>query len=171
MPIRFNINPQKAIEALLWIVQRGETNVYNAMKIIFAADKHSLNKYGFPVTGDNYVAMQYGTVPSWTYAATRLTDSRIGFTRDGNTLKLSKGRTFKKSMFSESDIESLEHGFKEYAGKGFKAVERKNHRERAWIAARERNPQSGAPDILFEDMIDEQWLKEDLAVDGQFIKI
>ena len=38
MTIRFTINPQKAVEALPWIIQRGEGNVYSAMKILFAND-------------------------------------------------------------------------------------------------------------------------------------
>ena len=69
MKIQIRVSTVKAVEALVWIIQRGESNVYNAMKIFFAADKYHLNRYARPVTGDNYVAMQFGTVPSWTYAA------------------------------------------------------------------------------------------------------
>lgn len=42
----------------------GQVNKYNLMKIIFAADKYHLNKYGRSVTGDYYINMEYGTVPS-----------------------------------------------------------------------------------------------------------
>ena len=173
MAIRFNINSQKAIECLIWIVQRGESNVYNAMKILFAADKYHLNKHIRPVTGDRYVAMQFGTVPSWTYDATRLTTPGLGFKREENTLSLEPGRTYNEWEFSESDIEALEYGFNEYAGKSFDEVKRKNHREKAWRRARKRNPDNGAPDILFEDMIDnrKKWLIEDLRDWGPLIGI
>ena len=162
MAIRFTINTQKAVEALLWIVQRGESNVYNAMKILFAADKYHLNRHARPVTGDKYVAMRLGTVPSWIYDATKLTKPGIGFLKDGNNLVLEQGRVFDGNLFSISDIEALEHGFNEYSGKSFETVKRKNHREKAWVLARERNPGAEAPDILFEDMLTNKHLIEDL---------
>jgi len=172
MTIRFTINPQKAVEALIWIIQRGEGNVYNAMKILFAADKYHLNKYTRPVTGDKYAAMRFGTVPTWIYEATRLTSPGIGFKRNENTLTLEPGRVFYRGLFSISDLEALEHGFNEYSGKSFEAVKRKNHREKAWILARKRNPDAHAPDILFEDMIqNKQWLVDDLLEIGHCIKI
>ena len=163
MNIRFTVNTQKAIEALVWIIQRGETNVYNVMKILFAADKYHLNTHYRPVLGDRYVAMQYGTVPAWTYDATRNPYAEWGFSRNENTLSLAPGRKFNYRKFSESDLEALEHGFKEYAGKSFEAVKRKNHREKAWRLARERCAKGESTDILFEDMIiGKPWLVEDL---------
>ena len=161
MKIRFKVNTAKAVEALVWIIQRGESNVYNAMKIFFAADKYHLNRYAWPVTGDTYVAMRFGTVPSWTYAATRR--KGLGFTRTGTTLKLEPGRVCDLDELSESDVEALEHGYKEYAGKSFKAVLLKNHREKAWLKAVERTPGTHSSEILFEDMItSKQWIIDDL---------
>jgi len=170
MAIRFTINTQKAVEALLWIVQRGESNVYNAMKILFAADKYHLNRYARPVTGDKYVAMRFGTVPSWIYGATKR--KGLGFARNGVTLTSDPGRVVNRDLFSISDIEALEHGFNEYAGKSFKAVVLKNHREKAWLNAVERKPDAKVSDILFEDMIEKkQWLIDDLEEIGHCIVI
>ena len=72
-PITFAINTRKAVEALVWIIQRGKggMDLYTAMKIVFAADKYHLNTYGCPIAGDRYVAMNYGTVPYWTYNAAK----------------------------------------------------------------------------------------------------
>ena len=173
MNIRFTLNPQKAVEALVWIIQRGETNVYNAMKILFAADKYHLNTSGRPVTGDKYVAMQFGTVPSWTYSATKLCKPGIGFMRNENTLALEPGRVCDTDYLSGSDIEALEHGFNEYGKKNFAEVKRRNHREKAWRMARKRAPENGAPEILFEDMIDsrKKWMIEDLQLLGHCMVI
>jgi len=173
MNIEFTLNELKCVEALIWIIQRGETNVYNAMKILFAAEKYSLNKHAGPLLGDKYVAMQYGTVPSWTYSFTKRAEAWTGLNRDGNTLVLSPGRKFNDLYFSECDIESLEHGFNEYAGKSFDEVMRKNHREKAWRMARKRNPASDAPEILYEDIIDKRkkWLVEDLRETGHLISL
>jgi uncharacterized phage-associated protein len=169
--IRFTINTQKAITALLWIVQRGEANIYNAMKIIFAADKRHLNKYGRPVTGDKYVAMQFGTVPSWIYDATKLAKPGLGFVKNGNSLALEPGKGCDIALLSDSDIEALEHGFGEYAGKDFASVKQKNHGEKAWQKAIERNPGAEASEIFFEDMIEEEWLADELRELGQFIAV
>jgi len=131
------------------------------MKIFFAADKYLLNKYAWPVTGDTYVAMRFGTVPSWTYAATRR--KGLGFARDGNTLRLNPGRVCDLDQLSESDVEALEYGYKQYAGKNFQTVLLKNHREQAWLKAIERDPEAKATEIMFEDMItNKPWLLDDL---------
>ena len=171
MNIRFNINTQKAVETVLWVIERGESNVYNIMKILFAADKFHLNKHGRPVTGDRYVAMEFGTVPSWIYDATKLKESKIGFIKKDMLLEAEPRRKANMELMSESDIEALEHGFNEYAKLSFKRVLEKNHKERAWILARERSPLSEAPDMLFEDMIDEKWLVDDLSEMSQFVVI
>ena len=172
--IRFTFNPQKAVEAILWIIKRGEPNIYNILKIFYEADKYHLNKYTRPVTGDNYVAMQFGTVPSAIYDLTKNPPEKTGFTKHGNRLKADNGRTVYLGLFSKSDIEALEHGFVQYAGLGFKAVVQKNHKENAWIKAVERTPkQAEVSPILFEDMIDsdKKWLVEDLQELGHCISI
>ena len=57
MAIQFNINTQKAIETVLWIIQRGESNVYNVMKILYAAEKYHLNKF---CSYEQIAVYQYG---------------------------------------------------------------------------------------------------------------
>jgi len=161
MAIQFNINPQKAIEVVLWVIQKGESNVYNVMKILYAAEKYHLNKFGRPVTGDRYVAMEYGTVPSWIYNATNLKRSGLGFVRNDNTLTAE--RACDTNYLSESDIEALENGFAAYAGKTFQEVLNKNHAEIAWQRAYEKRGNNNAVDIAFEDMIEEKWLIEELT--------
>lgn len=160
--IKFKINTQKAIETVLWIIHRGETNVYNIMKILFDAEQYHLNKYGRPITGDKYIAMEYGTVPSWIYDSTKLRRPGLGFVRTENTL--SADRCSDLNYLSESDIEALEHGFKNYAGKSFSEVVEKNHSEPAWKKAWENRGDSDAVDIDFRDMIKEPWLAKDLEL-------
>jgi len=158
MTIQFNINSQKAIEAILWVIQKGESNLYNIMKILYSADKHHLNSYGRPVTGDKYIAMEYGTVPSWIYGAIQLKRQELGFARNGNNL--SADRSPDVNYFSESDIEALEIGFKEYAGKNFGEVKKKNHAEPAWKKAYENRGDNEAAEIPFEDIIENQEVRE-----------
>ena len=68
MEIKFNVNRDKIINAILYICSKlnGSVNIYNCLKIFYEADKYHLNKYGVVITGDKYIAMEHGTVPSAT---------------------------------------------------------------------------------------------------------
>jgi len=168
MAIRFNMNTQKAVEVVLWVIQRGEGNIYNIMKILYTAEKYHLNTYGRPITGDKYIAMEHGTVPSWIYDATKLKEP-LGFAKIDNTLTAQREPDL--DYFSGSDVEALEIGFNEYAGKSFSEVREKNHKDIAWRNAYENRGNSDAADIRFEDMIEEEWLKEDLTRFAHFISL
>jgi len=161
--IQFNMNMQKAIECVLWLIQRGESNMYNIWKMLFAAEKYHLNTYGRPITGDTYVAMKYGTVPIWLYKLTNKWRPGIGFVKYENTFIAERAPL--KKLFSVSDIEALECGYYEYAGLSFSEVMDKNHKEPAWAKNWERRKRGkeSAP-IPFEDIVEEDWLKEDLKL-------
>ena len=76
-------------------------------------------------------------------------------------------------MFSDSDLEALEHGFNEYANLSFDDVLRKNHEEPAWIVANARRARGQKKtDIMFEDMIEgKDWLIKDLQETGHLIAL
>jgi len=161
MAIQFKINKRKAIECVLWLIQRGEKNMYHIWKMLFAAEKYHLNTYGRPITGDTYVAMKYGTVPDWLYSEAS-EQLGIGFARYENSLFAERHPIM--DFVSESDIEALEHGYKEYAGLSFGEVMAKNHKEPAWEKNWNKRGILEKVPIQFEDLIDEdkKWLIEDL---------
>jgi uncharacterized phage-associated protein len=156
------MNTQKAIESVLWIIQNGESNMYNIWKILFSSEKYHLNKYGRPITGDKYIAMQYGTVPSWLYDASKLKRQGMGFFRDNNSLIAERAPIY--DYLSESDIEALKFGLGEYSGLNFGEVKNKNHSEPAWEKNYKLRGDNDSAPIPFEDIIGEEWLKKDLAV-------
>ncbi|MDR2579090.1 MAG: SocA family protein [Chitinispirillales bacterium] len=162
MSIQFNMNTQKAIESVIWVIQSGESNMYNVWKILFSAEKYHLNNYASPITGDSYVAMEFGTVPSWLYDASKIKRQGIGFFRDGNTLFAERAPML--DYLSESDVEALNYGFSEYAGLDFKAVREKNHKEPAWEKNYALRGYNDSAPIPFEDIIEEDWLVEDLTL-------
>lgn len=55
-----------AINALLYSLSRlgGKTDMHKLCKILYFADQRHLSQYGRSITGDTYIAMQYGPVPS-----------------------------------------------------------------------------------------------------------
>ncbi len=62
---RFRVNWEKALQAIDFIATRraGLTQYYIG-KILFFADRDHLLDFGRPITGDKYVAMEHGPVPS-----------------------------------------------------------------------------------------------------------
>jgi len=158
MPIQFNMNTQKAIESVLWIIQNGESDMYRIWKMLFSAEKYHINHHGCPITGDRYVAMDYGTVPEWLYSATKTEQCGMGFFRQDNSLIAERSPMM--DYLSLSDVKALKYGFDEYVGLDFNLVKEKNHKELAW----KKNHVSNSSKLIpFEDIIEEEWLKEDLS--------
>lgn len=166
--ILFNLNSEKAIECVLWLIQRssGKINFYNLLKSIFSADCYHLNKYGIPIYGDRYKAMRHGTVPSYVYdvlkkdpAELAYLQTKLPFSVDTNSWNVSSSQNPDTGKLSESNIEALEFGFKEYENLSFGEVREKNHRNEAWRKAYEEQENSIIP---VEDLIDDKELIEDL---------
>lgn len=77
---RLKPNRSKILEAVLYLIQyaqgRGyEFTQFSIVKSMFVADVSHIEKFGRPVTFDNYTAMKNGPVPSATYNLVR-TDGR-----------------------------------------------------------------------------------------------
>jgi uncharacterized phage-associated protein len=65
MAVKFTFDPDKTAAALLYLATRlPKMDKYIACKMLFLADKQHLVKYGRPITGDSYAAMDHGPVPS-----------------------------------------------------------------------------------------------------------
>lgn len=57
---------EAALNSLLFILEQlgGKSDMHKLCKILYFADQRHLSKYGRSITGDTYIAMQYGPVPS-----------------------------------------------------------------------------------------------------------
>lgn len=57
---------ESALNSLLFILEQlgGKSDMHKLCKILYFADQRHLSKYGRSITGDTYIAMQYGPVPS-----------------------------------------------------------------------------------------------------------
>ncbi len=114
--IKFRFDPSKATEALLYLVHRLPVhNVYRVCKLLYLADKVSLEKYGRFLFGETHVAMEGGGTPSNVYAL--LTKLRVTPTNDlsvdGNTVNAFRDANL--DYLSESDIECLDLIISKYA--------------------------------------------------------
>lgn len=56
------------LNAVLYIIQQmgGKVDMHKVFKTLYFADREHLSKYGRTITGDVYIAMHYGPVPSRT---------------------------------------------------------------------------------------------------------
>ncbi len=139
MTISFRANEDKTLEALVWIAeQRPGIDVFHVCKTLYFADKLHLNKYGRPITGDRYVAMADGPVPSLAYAMAGLDSQRlpnhllekasIALLRDSSDpvgqgyLILNARREPNLAVFSQSDVECLKIALNNCANLTFKQL-------------------------------------------------
>src|SRR3569833_2759794 len=72
MPELMRPNIQKILEAVLFLLREAANadlrlTQYDIVKSVFIADLFHLEKYGRPISFDNYAAMENGPVPSETY--------------------------------------------------------------------------------------------------------
>ena len=164
------MNYQKTIEAILYIIDQlsGSVNKYNLMKILFSSDKFHLNNHAKPVTGDIYIRMKYGTVPSSVYNMIEGKDDDWYLNilqRDNYPFQLKKeGRHHfieskikpELDYLSKSDNKALTFGIFEYGKLTFSEVEEKNHQEKCWIDTPENSI------IPFESIIEDQEIINEL---------
>lgn len=147
--IRFQIDHAKAIEILVWIAtERRGLDFYRILKVLFYADKWHLVRYGRPVLGDRYVAMENGPVPSAVYdmlkrepfLAPEILDfltAAIRVERPDGIPRVfpCEGRTADMRLLSQTDVEALRLSLKKYGAMSFGELKRLTHAERAYIEA------------------------------------
>ena len=72
----FSFSHRKATQALNFFAHKAgrSINKMKALKLVYFADRYHLRKYGRPVVGDEYVAMNYGPVASGTKDVAEMSD-------------------------------------------------------------------------------------------------
>jgi uncharacterized phage-associated protein len=67
MAKQFDFEPEKALSATAYLAQRSGETMYTILKMIYVADRIHLERYGRPITGDNFHALSEGACPSKIY--------------------------------------------------------------------------------------------------------
>jgi uncharacterized phage-associated protein len=70
--MKFQFDEKKAIAAILYILKKvsdqgAKSDLHKLFKILYFAEREHLATWGRPITGDFFIAMQYGPVPSHIY--------------------------------------------------------------------------------------------------------
>ncbi len=126
------------LNAALWVAEclpDQDRRIHKLFKILWFADLHHLKQYGRSITGDTYIAMNYGPVPSALYDMIKgncspelrvLTKCENGF--------FDISRKCDREFLSESDVEFLQKSMDENASLSFPSLVQKS-RASAWNSA------------------------------------
>jgi uncharacterized phage-associated protein len=108
--LNFKFNLEKAIEVIIYLASKvSDPTFLRISKLLYFADKTSLERYARFITGDTYFAMQHGPVPSSAYNLMKEApeDGSLGFIREyERTIKVC--RKPKLNELSDSDQECLD---------------------------------------------------------------
>jgi uncharacterized phage-associated protein len=138
----FTLDTDKAVESVLYIIPRiSEQTLHCVAKVLYHADKLHLSRYGRPISGDWYSAMEYGPVPSTTYSIlkTRRGDEHHSIPERAMALNVvgrnaSATRPADLNVLSESERECLDESAKQIGHKTFDKRTKDSHGP-AWKAA------------------------------------
>jgi uncharacterized phage-associated protein len=132
--IKFKFDKDKAAEIMIYIKSKvPQCDKQTLMKICFFADMNHLENYGRPLTGNRYVKMNYGPVPSEIYDMLRnpLQDEQY-IVVNGYSLATNREANLKK--LSKSDVNSIDYAVDMLADMDFKKRTDVSHGH-AWHSA------------------------------------
>ncbi|RLC19241.1 MAG: hypothetical protein DRI57_07435 [Deltaproteobacteria bacterium] len=143
-PIQFKISHDKTTEVIIWLANmKPGIDIYHVAKVLFYADKMHINKYGRPITGDTYIRMPYGPVPSglrdlitensWLSPRqlNQIKNSLI-IDKSDNHYKLAATREPDMNYFSKSDIICLKDSLSEYGEMSSDELYNSTHSEKCY---------------------------------------
>lgn len=162
-------NSTKSMEVVLYIATRlHRKDFHKIFKIIYFADREHMTKYGRSITGDTYIAMKDGPVPSKIDDILKAVRGDSYFAKDANVVELSKvlsvhdwyfvtpKRDANVDLLSQSDIDELDASLQKYGSLSWDEVREKSH-DYAWrTTARDR--QISMEDIMRENGSDEDFI-------------
>jgi uncharacterized phage-associated protein len=136
MAMRFEFDPEKAVEAIIYVARKTSGDMYLTLKLLYLADKIHLEKYGSLIYGEKYAALPFGPVPSSAYDVVKyvkgVNTSPDGaehavqaFTMAGNAIQVL--READMNVFSRSDIQALNESIDRYGKLSFGQLQKLTH--------------------------------------------
>lgn len=159
----------KSLQAVLYVVNRlKRRDFHKIFKVLYFADRAHLIKYGRPITGDTYIAMEYGPVPSMIY------DIFKGVRGDGyqwpqieefkklfqvkNRYNIEPLKDADLYFLSKTDVAELDSSLSEYGELSWDEIIDKSHAF-AW-ANTPLNDRMSLEDIMQESRADDRFIAE-----------
>lgn len=148
---------------------------YYVGKIFYFADKEHFLDWGRPISGDRYVAMPHGPVPSNIYDYLKedsgepdeildeLT-SRVSIATDGNKRRVYSRNRNDLNHLSGTDVEYLTNATLKYGHMSFGELKQLSHQESAYVEAEKQVGLNNEMNLLrwADDIIDGEHLVESI---------
>lgn len=154
--IKMNFDKEKAINAVLYISERlKRSDFHKIFKILYFSDREHLIRYGRTITGDRYIAMNDGPVPSNIYDIFKSV-RKDGFFKDNGTFSnyfsvtdwdiIIPCKKADVNELSKSDLRFIDECIAKYGDMSWDEIREKSH-DYAW-----RSTSSNRP-ISFENIV------------------
>lgn len=139
--VQFPFNKDKSIAALLYVAAKLERKDFHKIfKILYFSDRKHVADYGIPITGDIYIAMDAGPVPSKIYDILKIVrgDSYISDTEHFgdlfeivNWMYVSPKISADIRYLSKSDLACIDDSICRYGSLSYDEIKEKSH-DIAW---------------------------------------
>jgi uncharacterized phage-associated protein len=139
MNVRFD--KTKALNALLYVANRVKRKDFHKIfKIIYFAERQHLADWGKPITGDTYIAMEAGPVPSRMYDMLKMvrgdsylpdTEGLAEYFKVDNWMYLIPQKDADLNKLTKNEIEALDDAINKYASLSYDEIKEKSH-DTAW---------------------------------------
>ena len=164
--VSFTFKPRKFASVVAYLAARRPGITKKVLcKIIYFADKEHLLRYGRPITGDHYYALEQGPVPTRGLDAINAKNKHPEDDAAVAQYGRLRGWTFEWNgqppdlkALSKSDIKVLDEVFGRIGHLAAWELEELSHREAAWARAVQDGPMDFA--LFFEDAPDAERMKE-----------
>ena len=139
--IQIKFNETKAVNAVLYVADKlKRKDFHKIFKVLYFSDREHLSKYGRTITGDRYIAMSDGPVPSCLYDIFKSVRGE-GFYKDNGKF----GQYFSVvdwdlvtpkqlpdlSELSKTDVEAIDNALSLYGDLSWGELKEKSH-DYAW---------------------------------------
>ena len=131
----------KALNALLYVANRVKRKDFHKIfKIIYFADRQHLAEWGRPITGDTYIAMDAGPVPSRMYDMLKIvrgdsylpdTEGLGRFFKVENWMYVLPLKDADLNKLSKNEKDALDDSICKYASLSYDEIKEKSH-DIAW---------------------------------------
>ena len=160
--MKSSFNKDVALQAMLYILSKlGTIDMHRVSKILYFADRSHLSKYARSITGDDYIKMSYGPVPSNVYDIMKEVrgDSFFANTFEAKTLEQYFKFVNSKDIISLTDVnlECLDEALALCKNLSFEELTRLSH-DYAWNNTI-MNGKISVKDILCEMGDDEDYIE------------
>lgn len=165
--VMFRFDPQKAVEIIIYLASRVDNpTMLTISKLLYFADKTSLEYYGRFISGETYVAMEFGPVPSNSYDLMKAAKDTNAYGFEVSGYKIKPLRDPNIDKLSRSDLKCLDQVIRAYGDFPRWQIVDLSHDE-AWERNWDQRGNSRSVPISVEDITSTMELGDDLL---EFIK-